>query len=114
MSFSSVIDNRAQDTIVVKLTGDLDLYQIEQFKKQMTETINGGVKKIIFDFESLNYIDSSGLGGIITCMQLMRSKNGAVTIAGLKDSPRRVFELTNIDKLFKIYADVDSALAAAN
>jgi len=112
MGFHCEIENKDDNTLV-HLEGDLDLYHAEMFRNDIKQAIDSGARKIIMIFDWITYIDSSGIGSIVACLQHMRKVKGNICLAGLRDTPLQVFALTNIDRLFKIYPDTDSALAAS-
>ncbi len=83
----------------VELYGDIDLYNASEFKNELAK-ITGG--DICLHCEHLKYIDSTGLGVLVSVLKECQRKNHSVTIKGLKLHIYRIFELTNLHKIFKI------------
>jgi anti-anti-sigma factor len=81
---------------VVSLRGDCDLYSAPGFKAAMLEKIKLGARYILIDMTELSYLDSSGVGAIISILQSAKRAGGEVKFQGLKGGPRRVLERTSL------------------
>jgi anti-sigma B factor antagonist len=64
----------------------------------------------IFDCKELDFIDSSGLGAIVSCLRKALEHHGDVKLAGLGAKVSMIFELTKAKKLFSIFSDRSEAL----
>jgi anti-sigma B factor antagonist len=84
-----------------------------QFKDAMREATETGSDHIVLDLSNVNFVDSSGLGAIVASKkQLPNGKK--IDLAGLTPDVAKVFRLTRMDSVFKIYAHVsDLARRAA-
>ncbi|MBC6434804.1 STAS domain-containing protein, partial [Nostoc sp. HG1] len=51
--------------------------------------------------------DSSGLGALVSAMQIVRNANGKLFICSISDQVRMLFELTKMDRIFQTFADQD-------
>ena len=63
------------------------------------------------DFSNSPYIDSSGLGALVSLSRRLRDAGGDLRLVGLNDDLRSLFELTRLDQLFPLFATRDEALA---
>ena len=61
-----------------------------------------GVKKIIVNCENLSYIDSTGLGAFISIYKHIKEKGEKLVITGLKPHIKKIFLITDLDKVFEI------------
>ena len=59
-------------------------------------------KTFVIDFANTGYIDSSGLGVLVSLSKKIREQGGELRLAGLNEDLRTLFELTKLDTLFKI------------
>lgn len=75
----------------VLLEGDIDLYNADEFKKD----ISGLEGNVVLNCEALNYIDSTGLGVLVS---VFSKDSGRLSIVGLKPHLFRIFELTGLTK----------------
>jgi anti-sigma B factor antagonist len=68
--------------------------------------------RLVVDLSAVSYIDSSGLAVLIEGMQNVDAYGGKFILAGLQDNVKPIFEIARLDRVFIIFPDVDSALAA--
>ncbi len=67
-------------------------------------------KKMIVDFSGVKFISSQMLGLLVDLWRKMTEYGGVVLISGIVPQLNRVFKITNLDKIFDFYPDVESAL----
>ena len=97
---------------IVAITGEIDLNSSPQLRKAFVDLIEQGAVKVIVDFANVSYIDSSGLATLIEMMQRVKRVQGTMHLSQMSDKIKSLFEITKLDKLFKIYQSQDEALAA--
>jgi len=91
----------------------LDTLQIEQIGEALYDLIeNRNRKKIVLDFEKVQFLSSSALGVLITLRKKADAIKGKVAICGMKKDLKKVFEITRLDRMFDFYADEEKALAS--
>jgi anti-sigma B factor antagonist len=66
---------------------------------------------VVVDFSGSPYIDSSGLGALVSLSRRLRDAGGDLRLVGLNDDLRSLFELTRLDQLFPLFATRQDALA---
>lgn len=96
--FDTKIEN-CENYQKISLTGDLDVYSEEEFKKFIDEKIDAN-KDIIFDLENLDYLDSTGLGMFMTVYNMQKSKDKKVKIINSKENIKKLFKITDLFDLF--------------
>lgn len=72
---------------------------------------DAGVRVVVLDLGDLDFIESSGLGGVIAAYLKCRKRGGEFRIAAPQSNIRRVLQITRLDQLFPIFDTVDAALA---
>ncbi len=90
----------------------LDAKVAVDFKTTMAGFIEQGNKIIILNIGSVTFIDSSALGAIVSSLKLI-GRDGDLMIVGAQDAIVRMFKLTRMDRVFKMFTTEDEALAAA-
>lgn len=100
------------DISVVAIEGQLIVSNRQELKQKMLEELEGGGRKFLVDFTATGYIDSSGLGVLVSLSKKIREQGGELRLAGLNDDLRTLFELTKLDTLFQITDSRDQALAS--
>ena len=96
---------------VIPLDGEIDLH----ISPRITTTLNAALKtkprNLVIDMGNVSYIDSSGLAVLIEAMQKVEKYGGKFALAALQENVKPIFEIARLDQVFRIYPDVDSALA---
>ena len=97
---------------VLELRGDIDLNEKPKVAAQLEPLIERQIAGIVIDLSHVPYVDSSGLAIFIDALQRVQQYGGRLALAGLQDNVRLVFQISKLDKVFKIFDDSQSALAA--
>lgn len=91
-----------EDHYLIELIGDLDIYNNKKFKEKLADIYEDLDKDIVVDCSKLEYIDSTGLGSFISLLKLTRDEEKEITVKNLKKNIKKVFKITDLDKLFNI------------
>ena len=96
---------------VLTIEGDIDLH----VSPAVTESLNAVIKKkperIVIDLSRATYIDSAGVAALILAMQEVEEYGGKFFLCGLQETLRSTFEISGLDRIFRIFPDLDAALA---
>lgn len=104
--------SRSEDQVtVVTVEGQLIVANRQELKQALQDALDGGARKFVVDFGPTAYIDSSGLGALVSINKKVREAGGELRLAGLNEDLRSLFELTKLDTLFTISATATEALA---
>jgi len=107
------IKTRTVDGVVIlDIDGEIDLYNAPEIKDTIKAQMDGGHKKIIINLENVSYIDSSGIGALISSLSNLKKIGGGLKIINVYDSVRKVFELTKLTSFFEIYDSEEEAVSA--
>jgi len=107
----SYIASRQGDISVVRSEGQLTVSNRQELKTLVAELLEKGERRFVLDFEETGYIDSSGLGALVTIAKQVREHGGDLRLSALNDDLRQLFELTKLDTLFAIAPSTSEALA---
>ena len=107
------VETRVEGDITVVRLCDarLDAAAAVRFKEQLRDVSDGGADKILIDMSEVVFMDSSGLGAVVTVMKLMGQKK-SLMLASLTPAVAKVFALTRMDKVFRIFMTLEEALDA--
>ena len=108
MSLTSTITNSAR--IVTVNAERIDAAMAIQFKEDMRTQTEETPDRVILDLTSVNFIDSSGLGAIVASMKQL-GDHRRLDLAGLTPVVDKVFRLTRMDTVFRLFPSLDDALA---
>ena len=92
------------DVTLVEVGGQLIVGNRQLLKEQVLDQLERGDRKFILDFSKTDYIDSSGLGVLVTLSKKIREQGGQLSLVSLSEDLRTLFELTKLDTLF-IFSD---------
>ncbi|MDF2840314.1 MAG: anti-sigma-factor antagonist [Clostridia bacterium] len=94
--------NKLNDVITVQLPKDFVIKEAGEFRDQAYELVNLGNVNFIMDFKDCEFIDSSGLGVMVSVYKRCVEKGGSIKITHVKPQVMKVFQLTRLDKVFEI------------
>ena len=99
------------DACVVKLGGELDLYNAQAVRKVLVEACSNGPQRVVVDLSEVEFIDSTGLGVLIEARMKLRNRQAFLLAApGLET--RRALETSGLDRQFAVHESVSEALLA--
>lgn len=77
--------------------------EADEFREKLNQLISKGEKNFMLDFSNCSFIDSTGLGVLVSIYKKCMELNGSVKFHGINNEQvRRVFKLTRLDKVFDI------------
>jgi anti-sigma B factor antagonist len=107
MSFSIAKNG---EVTTVEVDGQLIVGNRQELKAKVLDELDKGARKFLIDFRKTGYIDSSGLGVLVSLSKKIREQGGELRLADLNEDLRTLFELTKLDTLFQIAETHDNAL----
>jgi len=97
------------DTHVVAVTGEIDLFTAPEFKQRISAPIDAGRTRLIVDLNATTFIDSSSLGVLIGAHRRLRRLNGRLVIVCSGEPILKTFRITGLDGVFTIVPTLDEA-----
>jgi anti-anti-sigma factor len=88
--------NSENKSLLIKITGDCDMYSAKEFFIAVTDKMKDGLSCIFLDFSEVIYLDSSGVGAIIKIIKYSQEKKINLKFRGLTGTPRKVLRMSNI------------------
>ena len=95
---------------VAKVIGDITIAVLPELRKEILGLIDNKEYRIIMNFEYVNYIDSSGIGLLIELLKKASENNGELALTNMNPHCMKVFTITRLDRIFKIYPDVQNII----
>ncbi|MEH2297374.1 STAS domain-containing protein [Nostoc sp.] len=92
---------------VLELSGILDGIRGNELRREVSTIVANGADILLLDMKEVKFIDSSGLGALVSAMQMVRTANGKLFVCSISDQVRMLFELTKMDRIFQTFADQD-------
>ena len=93
---------RDNKTVYVKPKGAISFLTINEIKKQVYDFINADDTVLVMDLSKVDFIDSSGIGLLISFLKHMKKRGGKVVLEYPKLGVQKLLEMTRIDQLFEV------------
>jgi anti-sigma B factor antagonist len=93
------------------LTGYIDAYNHQFFQKKVKMAVEAGFTRLILDMRGINFIGSTGVGGLVSLMRTLRSKAGDVVLQELQPKVYEVFQLLGFSRFFTVSGGLGESLA---
>jgi len=98
---------------ILRFKGErLDAHNSDMLKVKIKDTFAGGAKSVLVDLSEVLFIDSSGLGALVSGFKNAVTYKGDLALIGFQEQVRSMFELTRLNRVFDIYASEKEALTA--
>lgn len=88
----------------------LDAHNSDELKVEMNRLFESGTKDLLVDIKEVRFIDSSGLGVLVSGYKNAATHQGSIKLCSLQTQVRSMFELTRLHRVFDIYQTIDEAL----
>ncbi|MDY6995783.1 MAG: STAS domain-containing protein [Actinomycetota bacterium] len=95
--------------VVVRPSGRLNMVAASQLRKQLHGLVEDGNSRIVVDLSATEFIDSSGLGALISGLKIARMAGGDLRIAAPTRQVCTVLELTNLNRVLPSHDSADTA-----
>jgi anti-sigma B factor antagonist len=102
-------EQKINNVVIIKLIGRLDSLTVKELKNKINSLIKNHQVHLVFDMSEVDFMDSSGLGGLVAALRSVSREGGDIKIASLLPRVRALFELTRLHQVFEIYNDADTA-----
>ena len=97
---------RKRGALVVHLAGELDHRMAETVRAEVdAQLADSGVRRLVFDLQALQFMDSSGIGLIIGRYKLMKRRGGSVAVAASNAGIDRIFDMAGLYELVERLAE---------
>ena len=91
-----------EDRIEAKLTGEIDIVNSDEFKKEIISLYDEVRKEIVFDCTALTFLDSTALGVLVAINNHMIREGHSISLHSLKGRIFKLFTITGLDRVIKV------------
>ena len=106
-----IVDKIGDVAVALVPVDELDASNTGEFKRDMTPVLQANTK-LVLDLSRLRFVDSSGLGAMLSCLRQLGAKNGDLKLCGMSKQVRALFELVRMHRIFDICGTKDEAVGA--
>lgn len=101
-------------TSILDVQGDITAASEQALMDAYTQASGDATKSIVLNFSGLEYMNSGGIGLLVTLLVRANRQKQKLLAYGLTDHYKQIFELTRLDEAIGIHDSEDAALSAAN
>lgn len=100
-------------TSIIEISGEITAFAENMLMEAYTSINTSEMQRIVLDFNHMEYMNSSGIGLLITLLVRTNRQGQKLVATGLNQHYQRIFELTRLDEAIKIFPTVEEAVASA-
>ena len=102
------------DLLILHIEGEIDVYNAYELRNEINQAIEKKYFDLIIDLKNVSYIDSSGLGVLVSGVKSLMNNQGSLKLVDLNEKIRSLTKLTGLEKFFEIYDNIDEAIASVS
>ncbi len=102
----------AADAVAIGIAGDVTAACEPDLVRAHERATKSGARRIVLDFAAMDYMNSGGIGLLVTMLVRGGRKQQRFAAVGLSEHYRQIFELTRLDEAIALHDTVESALSA--
>ncbi len=101
---------RYNDIYILDISGELDLYNTVKLTELSNRIIEKGITNLIINMEAVSYLDSSGVGSLLSIYNMFQKKELGFALCSVQGTPLKVMELTKLTNYFPIKQNCKEAI----
>ncbi len=101
LTIKEKIDENSKQITVYPI-GEIDIYTSDELKSKLIEIISSKDGDLVLECDELEFIDSTGLGALISVLKVTQEKDKEIILRNVKPNIKKLFFLTKLDQVFKI------------
>lgn len=106
-------ENIVEDVAIITLKGDLiGEPETTKLREKVRSLITDDIKKVVIDLADVSYINSTGLGSLISVLTTLRNAGGDLKISHVGEKIKNIFVITQLVKVFDTYETHERAIAS--
>jgi anti-sigma B factor antagonist len=94
---------------VLSVAGEVDVATAPRLRERLVDLVTEGNTRIVVDLESVDFLDSTGLGVLVGALKRVRTHDGDLALVCTQPRILKVFEITGLTKVFSIHRSVAEA-----
>ena len=106
------VENVGLATVITPEIDRLDAAEAPEFKGKMVDLINQGHSNLILDLGKVAFMDSSGLGAMLSSLKTVTASGGKMAVVGVGGRLSNLFRLTKLEKIIPVFDSTEEAIKA--
>ena len=113
MTTTTIDRARVGDVAFLRITGDVTSASEADLTGGFADALDDGAKAVVLDFAGMEYMNSGGIGLLVTLLVRAQRAGARLMAIGLSDHYRQILSLTRLDEAIEILPDEAAAVASA-
>ena len=105
---------KSGDVYIIDIQGDMDLYSSYRLKDLVKKMLQSNVRRLIVNLDQVEYIDSSGIGELVSSFTAVKKEGGILKLLSLTQKIQDLLAITKLLTVFDTFDDEASALSSYN
>lgn len=105
----NITTERDGDVCLISVQGEIDVYTSSALKDAIIGAIDQGCINLIVDIDAVGFIDSSGLGVLVSGLRRVKENSGSMRIVCTKENVLKIFRITGLDRVFPVFTSAEEA-----
>ena len=110
--FSVSVESPDEDTAILAVVGDVDLFTAPEVGPRLAEALATGVRRVMVDLSGSSFVDSSGLATLIGAYGRVTDRGGRMALVSTGEEVAHILRVTGLDEVLTVVATREEALAA--
>jgi len=107
-----IVTNERDGVVTLSLKGRLDFSSSTTLKERVLDQMNEGRRQFVVNMAQVDFINSSGLGTLVSVLKEVRLAKGRLVLVNLGTYVQEIFEITQLSHIFEICSSEEEALTA--
>jgi len=109
-----ITTSKSGPATILTLDGYLDSFSVNFLKETFNRLFEESIYNVIVDLSSVGFVDSAGLGQLVSALRMCIHHKGNVILVGVNESVVDLLRITKLDTIFKIYDNLEDAVESFN
>lgn len=96
--------------VVVDVKGEIDVYTAPKLREKMIELVSEGSYDVVVNLESVDFLDSTGLGVLVGALKRVKAHDGSMALVCTQHKILKIFKITGLTRVFPIHDSVEEAI----
>jgi anti-sigma B factor antagonist len=103
------VHKASEGNAVVAVGGEIDVYTSPSLQERLVDVLKDGSSSIVLDLSDVTFLDSTGLGVLITALKRCRSAGGDLELVTAQPNVLKVLEITGLNEVFQVRGSVEDS-----
>ncbi|EOQ96554.1 putative anti-sigma F factor antagonist [Leptospira wolbachii serovar Codice str. CDC] len=103
-------EKSSNQVAIISIEGEVDLYNAKELKDILDDKMRRHIYEIVVNLEKVPFMDSSGIGTLVTAMYKLKKYHGNLKICSVHGSVAKVFKLTGMESHLEVFDSEENAV----